>query len=312
MELLDLVKAKDSPVQAQGVPGGISGGEKRRLLIACESLHRPSLLLLDEPTSGLDASTALLVVKLLRAMADGEDVGGGESRPAVVLSIHQPRAAIPPLFDNMMLLAEGKEIFLGPTWQAARGGGGETRALRDGVLGYLNGAGYRCPAFESPTDFILDLVNTRDDDAAKALELDEAKSAGGSAAEDGMARRSATVAALAERWAASAERAKASSRRAAGTRSLPAALGGGGDAGSRAGGGRSRDVLGEAVGAHRAHVPHKLREPLVVATQGLNSCAGRGRWETRARAARARAGRRTRLRRTRPRRARARALPFRC
>ena len=70
-----------------------------------------------------------------------------------------------------------------------------------------------------------------------------------------MARRSATVAALAERWAASAERAKALEPPRGGyPRSLPAALGGGGGRGQRAAR-AARDVLGEAVGAHRAHVP---------------------------------------------------------
>jgi ABC-type multidrug transport system ATPase subunit len=40
---------------------GISGGEKRRVSIACQILSRPSMLCADEPTSGLDAFTAATV-----------------------------------------------------------------------------------------------------------------------------------------------------------------------------------------------------------------------------------------------------------
>ena len=82
----DLDRCKNSPIGVQG-EGGISGGEKRRLVIAMECVHRPKILLLDEPTSGLDSTTALLVVNKLRAIANGER-GGHRAAGKVVLSPH--------------------------------------------------------------------------------------------------------------------------------------------------------------------------------------------------------------------------------
>ena len=153
----DLSRAANSPIGVVG-QGGISGGEKRRLVIAMECVHRPKLLLLDEPTSGLDATTALLVCNKLRDIANGEQ--GSGHRAAVVTSIHQPRSSIMPLFDQCVLLADGREVYAGPTYEANPDGSLTT----GGVMGWLADVGYRCPMFESPPDFLLDLINTRVDE----------------------------------------------------------------------------------------------------------------------------------------------------
>lgn len=64
--------------------GGLSGGQKRKLMLAVEMLSRPAVLFLDEPTSGLDATSALEVMATLRRFcATGR---------AVAVTIHQPRA----------------------------------------------------------------------------------------------------------------------------------------------------------------------------------------------------------------------------
>ena len=196
----DLSRAANSPIGVVG-QGGISGGEKRRLVIAMECVHRPKLLLLDEPTSGLDATTALLVCNKLRDIANGEQ--GSAHRAAVVTSIHQPRSSIMPLFDQCVLLADGREVYAGPTYETKPDGSLTT----GGVMGWLDDVGYRCPMFQSPPDFLLDLINTRvDEPEVNAVEGDgvaiDAVEGGGPAIRD----RSAMVRELTEWWATSERR----------------------------------------------------------------------------------------------------------
>lgn len=84
----------------------ISGGEKRRVSIACELVTSPSILFLDEPTSGLDAYNAYNVVESLASLAR-------DYNRTVVFTIHQPRSNIVAMFDHLILLAQGKTVFSG-------------------------------------------------------------------------------------------------------------------------------------------------------------------------------------------------------
>ncbi len=56
---------RDKPVQA------LSGGMKRRLLIARALVHEPKILLLDEPTAGVDVELRRSMWKFLRALNEG-------------------------------------------------------------------------------------------------------------------------------------------------------------------------------------------------------------------------------------------------
>ena len=81
IQLLKLEKCADTKV-GTSEDRGVSGGERKRLCIACELVLRPQYLLCDEPTSGLDSSTALLVVQSLRRLTRTHGL-------TVVSTIHQ-------------------------------------------------------------------------------------------------------------------------------------------------------------------------------------------------------------------------------
>ncbi|BGP16998.1 hypothetical protein JCM10213v2_005007 [Rhodosporidiobolus nylandii] len=117
---------------------GISGGQKRRVTIACSVVANPRILILDEPTSGLDAASGREVVAFLRQLAR-------ESNVLVVATIHQPNFQTFSLFDNLLLLAAGRTMYAG------------TVADLDA---YLSSVGFPTPKHVNPADHAIDLVNT--------------------------------------------------------------------------------------------------------------------------------------------------------
>ena len=63
----------------------LSGGERRRVAIACSLASRPSLLLCDDPALGLDGGDAQLVLEALDAVRDGD--------LTIVMATRSPTAA---------------------------------------------------------------------------------------------------------------------------------------------------------------------------------------------------------------------------
>ncbi len=83
----------------------LSGGMRRRLLIARALLHRPRLLLLDEPTVGLDPQ----VRQELWAMIDALRAEG----TSILMTTHYIEEA-ERLADTVTIVAEGKAVDSGP------------------------------------------------------------------------------------------------------------------------------------------------------------------------------------------------------
>lgn len=132
---LGLSKAQNTRIGNEFIRG-VSGGERKRTNIGIELLSGASLIFLDEPTSGLDAFQAQNVMESLWTLA-----GNGRT---VISTIHQPRSSIYKMFDLLLLLSEGREMFFGPASDATQ---------------WFADAGFACPAEFNPADFFLDVVS---------------------------------------------------------------------------------------------------------------------------------------------------------
>jgi ABC-type multidrug transport system ATPase subunit/ABC-type multidrug transport system permease subunit len=134
---LGIYHIRDSLIGSEEGKGrGISGGEKRRVGIACELVTSPSILFLDEPTSGLDAYNAFNVIECLVTLAK-------KYKRTVIFTIHQPRSNIVALFDRLVLLAQGKTVYSGPF-----------ASCQD----YFDRIGYSCPPGFNIADYLVDLT----------------------------------------------------------------------------------------------------------------------------------------------------------
>ncbi|EPS67070.1 abc transporter family protein [Genlisea aurea] len=102
MQRLGLLAAANTIIGDEG-RRGVSGGERRRVSIGTDIIHDPIVLFLDEPTSGLDSTSAFMVVKVLKTVA--------QSGSVVIMSIHQPSYRIVRLLDHLIILSRGQTVF---------------------------------------------------------------------------------------------------------------------------------------------------------------------------------------------------------
>jgi len=83
----------------------LSGGMKRRLVIARALLNNPRLLILDEPTTGLDPQVRLMIWDKIRQLK--------KQGTTVLLTTHYMEEAF-QLCDRLLIMHKGEKIMEGP------------------------------------------------------------------------------------------------------------------------------------------------------------------------------------------------------
>jgi len=82
----------------------LSNGMKKRLLLACNLIIEPKIILLDEPTVGIDPESLDIIIELLRKYNKNETT--------IIISSHDMNT-IQDLCSNITILREGKIMFEG-------------------------------------------------------------------------------------------------------------------------------------------------------------------------------------------------------
>jgi len=134
---LGLMKCAETKV-GDAKTRGCSGGEKKRLSLACHLVSNPKVIFLDEPTSGLDSYQALNVVQALKRLCE-------KRKAIVVCSIHQPRQKIVDLFDDVTVLSSGKLMYHG--------------SMNNLEGHFENKLGQKCPRGHNILEFVIDLIS---------------------------------------------------------------------------------------------------------------------------------------------------------
>ena len=150
--------------------GELSGGMKRRLLIARGLIDRPKLLILDEPTVGLDPQTRHLV---------GQRLGSLKAQGVSQLLCTQNMEEAYRLCDRLAVMNEGKVIALGsPEELLIRHGGSQilearlrSEDRRSLVHARLIHHGFQWQAIEDTVYIFLDNGQSLDDELKNELAI---------------------------------------------------------------------------------------------------------------------------------------------
>ncbi|KAG5533077.1 hypothetical protein RHGRI_027343 [Rhododendron griersonianum] len=119
---------------------GISGGQKKRLTTGEMLVGPAKVFFMDEISTGLDSSTTFQINKYMRQMVHIMDV-------TMIISLLQPAPETYALFDEIILLSEGKIVYHGP---------------RESVLEFFESVGFKCPERKGVADFLQEVTSKKD------------------------------------------------------------------------------------------------------------------------------------------------------
>lgn len=110
------------------LPGGLSGGQKKRIGIARATITDAPIVLYDEPAAGLDPVTSLRIFELLRAEQ--------QKRRSTVIMVSSDIDRLLKVTDRVGVMHEGQLVFDGTTAEAQ---GSEHPVVRQFLRGLLHG-----------------------------------------------------------------------------------------------------------------------------------------------------------------------------
>lgn len=94
------------------------------------------VLFLDEISTGLDSSTTFQVLSCLQQLAD-------VLQYTILVSLLQPAPETYELFDDVILMAEGKIVYHGP---------------KSCILSFFESCGFKCPRRKGSADFLQEVI----------------------------------------------------------------------------------------------------------------------------------------------------------
>ncbi|KAL5564644.1 hypothetical protein UlMin_027808 [Ulmus minor] len=119
---------------------GISGGQKKRLTTGEMIVGPAKALFMDEISNGLDSSTTFQIISCIQHFVHLTEA-------TALVSLLQPAPETFDLFDDVMLMAEGKIVYHGP---------------RSYVLEFFEDCGFKCPERKGAADFLQEVISRKD------------------------------------------------------------------------------------------------------------------------------------------------------